>query len=332
MALCHARPMLDRPDIDDAVLVDAVRRAWRLDVTGVRFMPVGLDGNAWAYEARTAGGDRHFLKMRLGEPAPAAVELPRFLRRHRMTEVVAPVPTADDRPWSTAGRYHLLLYPFIDGDDRWSGGLTDEQWIAYGRFLGTLHTMSGAPAVIGSETFTTTAPQRSRALAGPAARDAYLADFWSRHGGQLAELADETERLAPLAAAENQPDVVCHADIHPGNLMSDATGRLYVVDWDAPIRAPRERDLMFVFGSDFGAHPMDGHREKLFRQGYGPLDINDTVLAYYLYERIVDDVALSMHSILYEGGSETARDNDLRVLNGMFAPGSSVDRANAWPR
>ena len=36
--------------------------------------------------------------------------------------------------------------------------------------------------------------------------------------------------------------------IGAGNLLIDAKGSLYIVDWDHPIMAPKERDLMFVGG------------------------------------------------------------------------------------
>ena len=42
--------------------------------------------------------------------------------------------------------------------------------------------------------------------------------------------------------------VLCHSDIHGGNILIADTGELYVVDWDDPILAPKERDLMFIGG------------------------------------------------------------------------------------
>lgn len=40
--------------------------------------------------------------------------------------------------------------------------------------------------------------------------------------------------------------VLCHADFHDANLLIDPTGRLFIVDWDEIILAPKERDLVFV--------------------------------------------------------------------------------------
>jgi len=65
--------------------------------------------------------------------------------------------------------------------------------------------------------------------------------------------------------------ILCHADIHAWNLLIDVNGRLYIVDWDTLIFAPKERDLMFV-GAGLGGN---GHslqeEETLFYQGYGSI-------------------------------------------------------------
>jgi spectinomycin phosphotransferase len=42
--------------------------------------------------------------------------------------------------------------------------------------------------------------------------------------------------------------VLCHADLHTWNVLVDGDGRLWLVDWDEAILAPRERDLMFLVG------------------------------------------------------------------------------------
>ena len=58
--------VLEKPDLADAVIVDHVRRAWGLRVDALRFMPVGHDPRAWAYELSTADAGRYFLKVRRG--------------------------------------------------------------------------------------------------------------------------------------------------------------------------------------------------------------------------------------------------------------------------
>jgi spectinomycin phosphotransferase len=80
--------------------------------------------------------------------------------------------------------------------------------------------------------------------------------------------------------------VLCHSDIHAGNLLLTSDGDLYIVDWDNPILALKERDLMFIGGGVAGIWNK-AREEALFYQGYGSSDINLIALTYYRYERII---------------------------------------------
>ncbi len=53
--------------------------------------------------------------------------------------------------------------------------------------------------------------------------------------------------------------------------------------------APKERDLMFI-GRGVGNAWNQRYEEALFFEGYGKTYINRDLLAYYLHERILEDV------------------------------------------
>lgn len=52
------------------------------------------------------------------------------------------------------------------------------------------------------------------------------------------------------------------------------------MDWDDPIMAPPEHDLMFIGGGVNNVWNKP-HKEKWFYEGYGTIDINMTILSYY---------------------------------------------------
>lgn len=307
--------MIDKPGVDERSLAAQVAGAWAVDVVGLVFLPLGLDGQAWAYRVDTAGGERFFLKLRRGDFAPAAALLPGFLRAQGITQVVAPIAPPAGGAAHRFGDYRLLLYPFHDGGSLWSRGLTGRQWIEYGEFLGRLHAVTPSAevaAVLPTETFRSSAGERVRTLGTQAAASAVLGAFWRRYGDALHRLAETVDDLAARVTPARH--VVCHADIHPGNLLADGAGPLHVVDWDAPMLAPRERDLMFIHSQDFGDHPIDAHRAALFRQGYGPLEPDQALLGYYRDERRLDDVAAFLRGILDPAASPESRANDLHWL------------------
>ncbi|MGA4686656.1 phosphotransferase enzyme family protein [Micromonospora sp. AB353] len=316
--------MIDKPDIDERTLAAEVAAAWPVDVVDLVFMPVGLDGQAWAYRVETSVGGRYFLKVRRGDFTPAAVLLPSFLRAQGLRQVVAPLDHGG------AGRgygdYRLLLYPFHDGGSLWGRGLTDRQWTEYGDFLGRLHRVTPSAevaAVLPVETYRSGAGERLRTLGVQAATSEVLGAFWERYGAALHRLAETVDDLGSRVTPGQH--VICHADIHPGNLIADGDGPLHVVDWDAPILAPRERDLMFVYSADFGDHPIDARRAELFREGYGALEPDPVLLSYYRSERHLDDVAAFLGSILNPEASTESRASDLywltRIAEAVADPG-----------
>ncbi|WP_199919356.1 phosphotransferase enzyme family protein [Streptomyces sp. NRRL S-1824] len=307
--------VIDRPPIDERTLTAEVAQAWGLDGVEFVFLPIGLDGQAWAYRINTAGEDGYFMKVRRGEFAPAAVSLPQYLREQGLTHVVAPRGTRSGEAGHAMGGSRMLLYPFHGGGNLWSRGLTDRQWIEYGAFLGKLHSTVPSPrieSILPVENYSTTAPARVHARSAEAAVSNVLGAFWQRYGAAITRLCETVDELAAKVTAG--PHVICHADVHPGNLIADGDGPLHVVDWDAPIMAPRERDLMFVLGQGFGEHPVSPRQEALFCQGYGPLQINDELLTFYRQERSLDDIAEFLSRILDPETSPEARANDLHWL------------------
>jgi hypothetical protein len=116
------------------------------------------------------------------------------------------------------------------------------------------------------------------------------------------------------------------SDIHAGNLLIDANGSLYIVDWDHPILAPKERDLMFV-GGGIGSIWYRPQEEVLFYEGYGRTEINNIALAYYRFERIVQDIAEWGEQLLLtgEGGKDRAR--ALQGFVRWFSPNDVVEMA-----
>jgi spectinomycin phosphotransferase len=143
-------------------------------------------------------------------------------------------------------------------------------------------------------------------------------------------LVDRAEQLTKKVQDQSPQCVLCHSDLHGGNVLIDENGALYIVDWDDPIMAPKERDLMFIGGgvANIWNKP---HEKELFYKGYEKVDINMTLLAYYRHERIVEDIAIYGQQLLLTRADGEDRTQDrIESYNqfiGQFDPQGVVDIA-----
>lgn len=154
-----------------------------------------------------------------------------------------------------------------------------------------------------------------------------LAAFLETKRDETFDLVKRTERLALALQAETPEFIMCHGDIHGWNLLIDVNNRLYMVDWDTLIIAPKERDLMFV-GSGLGGNGHTLQEETaLFYQGYGQTQVNQIAMAYYRYERIIEDIAVTCEQIFLSDGGGEDRIRSLEVLKSNFSPNNTIEIA-----
>jgi spectinomycin phosphotransferase len=128
--------------------------------------------------------------------------------------------------------------------------------------------------------------------------------------------------------------ILCHTDIHGGNILISTdgqppvpTGNLYVVDWDNPLLAPKERDLMFIGG---GIDEIWKNEQDIaaFYKGYGKTEINIAALAYYRYERIIEDLAAFCEQLLLTDAGGADREQGYRWFISNFEPGQTIEIAD----
>ena len=91
--------------------------------------------------------------------------------------------------------------------------------------------------------------------------------------------------------------------------------------------APKERDLMFI-GGGIGDSWRGEHTERPFFAGYGPVEIDWSIIAYYRCERIIQDIAeFGKYLLSPKGGADRAQ--AVHYLASNFQPGSTLDIALA---
>jgi spectinomycin phosphotransferase len=333
--------MREPPILPEAQLHGWLLETYGLDAVHIEFLPLGADFSAAVYRVTARDGAAYFLKLRAGEFHEIAVLTPQFLHEQGIGPVIAPIRTQRGALWAEfAGRTGLLT-PFIEGTNGFATPLTDAQWVAFGAALRAIHSLTLPPdlrARLPRETFSPHWRDEVNSLMAQAETThfteplaAQMAAFMRAHRDTMRQVVDRAAQLASTLQERPYEPVLCHADLHGGNLLIASDGAFYIVDWDAPLLAPKERDLMFI-GAGIG-RVWDREREAaLFDQGYGGSEIDPAILVYYRYERIVEDFAAYGEQILRsdEGGEDRAQ--GLRYFTSQFEAGDVIDIARQTDR
>lgn len=153
-----------------------------------------------------------------------------------------------------------------------------------------------------------------------------MALFLKSKSSEILKLVERAEELAITIQKQPLEYVLCHADMHGWNLIIDKEA-LYIVDWDTLIFAPKERDLMFIGAGIWDSGLTAAEEESLFYKDYGQTKINQDVLAYYRFERIIQDIGDYCEYIFLsdEGGDD--RMQCFEYLKSNFLPGGTIERA-----
>jgi spectinomycin phosphotransferase len=332
--------MLTPPNIPISFIIERLAAEFGVQAERLEFLPLGADTSTAVFRAE-AGAQVYFLKLRRGAFNPITVKLPAYLHAHGLHALIPPLPTRAAQAWEQLEpadlpdqAYTMILYPFIAGENAYQQRPTPAQWQAFGTALAHLHAVRLPPhlgAQLPVETFPALQRDATRAALAAAEATTYrdpvaaqLKDDLRGWRQTITTMLDRTDALADALRARPPAFVVCHSDIHAGNLHLTPGGELYLVDWDAPLYAPKERDLLLIGGCSTWNDPQE---TALFYAGYGQPVLHPQTLVYYRYQRVIEDIAAYCQQLLEsdEGGADRPR--SLRHLRSNLTPGGEIELA-----
>ena len=327
--------MLEKPDLPDEAIISRLDEEYNLRVAELIFLPLGADLGTAVYRVVTTDGTAYFLKLRKGFEE-ITVTVPLFLQSLGLQEIIIPFETQSKQRWVDFGEYKMILYPFIEGKNGFEMELTDDHKYKLGSVLKAIHSAPVPPELkrhVPKEAFSPQWRDSVRSLQAhaetmsfqdpPAAK---LAMFMKSKRSDISHLIQRTEELASELQAKPLELVLCHTDIHGANMLITRENALYIVDWDNPLLAPKERDLMFI-GGGIDTIWQSERDEAIFYDGYGKTELNLKTLAFYRYERIIEDLAAYGEQLLLTDEGGTDREPAYRRFRINFEPGSTIEIA-----
>jgi len=323
--------MREQPRIPEERLRACLEEQYDLYPVTLEFLPRGRDYNAGVYRV-VSEGTAYLLKVTSRSLYEPSCLVPHYLRDQGITSVVAPVPTKSQALWTKLLDWTVIVYPFIEGDTSLTG-MTNAQWKEVGSIFKRIHRAPLSPEGFSSvrkETFDPTEYARwirafesqhlQQRLGGSGSWSALRAS-WMAHQSTIHTGLTSLEKLAEVLRTRPFPYVICHADLHPANLLRDGAGHVFVIDWDEVMLAPKERDFIFIREPQAAA----------FWEGYGQAEIDWISLTYYRWERVVQDLIEDAQNVCFRDdlGEETKADIAQSFHAAWTKEGSNIAAAYA---
>lgn len=328
---------MERQFPSDKCITDCLRDSYDIAVKSITPLAGGADMNAVIYKVQADDRSIYFVKLKHGSESEINPKILGLLQRNGVEQIIPPIETIQGDSILHVGDFCLIIYPFIEGVNGFSHKLSDEQWITLGKALRQVHDFEVPPAFlkhIRQETYSPKWRQAVRSLYtniqnASTSHDAIALKFLNfirEHRLVIQRLVERAEQLCGMVKDQPVKLVLCHSDIHGGNVLLKGRNTIYIVDWDAPIMAPKERDLMFIGGgvANVWNNP---HEEESFYKGYGETKIDKIILAYYRHERIVEDIAEYGQALLLTPVEAEERPEMYKHFIAMFEPRGVIDIA-----
>jgi spectinomycin phosphotransferase len=329
--------MLVKPDIQDEDVILCLQAGYGLQIQRVTFLPLGGDLSTAVYRADAEDETAYFCKLKFGDFDEISVALPKYLSEQGIAQIIAPLATIAGQLWAHFGKMHLVLYPFVVGTSGFEMELTERHWADFSLALNRIHTMPLPPALARNtqtDRFSAEWRERCRQILQRLENETFddlimveCAAYLQARRATILALIGRAERLAGLLTSRSIEFVLCHADIHPGNLFIDTRGDLFIVDWDYPILAPKECDLMFIGSGQGYVGRTAQEEEALFYRNYDSATIDPIALAYYRCERSIVDIVVECKRIFSPMLNDQERAQSRQIITWLFMPDGSIEIA-----
>lgn len=323
-----------KQSLSDQRIIDCLNSNYDIKVAKLTFLPIGADMNASVYKAEAHDQLSYFIKLKRGHHHDISATIIALLHDAGIQQIIPPIKTTLGQPIQHVDDFTLIVSPFVEGQDGFSRDLTNDQWVTLGKVMKQIHEIDvplSIQHIIRREDYSPKWRETVRSLYAHIESESStdeisskLMTFMKNHAAVIHRLVDRSEQLGKQIQNQLPEFVLCHSDIHGGNVLIGENEIIYMVDWDDPIMAPKERDLMFIGGGVANVWNKT-HEEKFFYKGYGKTEINMAILAYYRHERIVEDIALLGHQLLLTSAGN--RIESYKHFIAQFEPQGVVDIA-----
>ncbi|MBP9732550.1 MAG: phosphotransferase, partial [Candidatus Magasanikbacteria bacterium] len=255
-SICYNSSMGDKYIVDEEAVKVWITDIYGISVQSLTKLDLGADIHSTLYRVESTDSKSYFLKFRTGNFEEISVSIPYFLTKSGIPHLVAPIETTARTLFAQYQTSWGMIYPWVDAKTSAEQPMSASEWQQFGSTLQAIHTAvlpENITAHLKVETFSTHWLDQFTLVLTHELQKTHADDlssvvrgFLSEKKSVLDDLHIKTRELHSRISGKNFQKVLCHADLHAANVLVDTAENIHIVDWDNPILAPIERDLMFV--------------------------------------------------------------------------------------
>lgn len=322
--------------IDETQLCHVIEENYTLRVKAFLPMEHGEDHQALRYRLQDHNDQLYFVKV-LKETQISRLKLTQYLHDILGDCVISPIKNYTGQQVTKFRDYSVTLYPFIEGKNGFEQPFDCQDMREIGRIIRKIHSLDSEYLrdKIGVEYYPYVSKYRESMstrlgnLELEDSRDPIIQElraFIRTKSELLMDILTILDALDESNIIDDQKMVLCHTDIHVGNILKSSKGELHIIDWDQASIGYKELDLLF-FGGGIARNLESEVETHCFYNGYGECEVDERKLAFYRFSRIIEDIelfALEIENITIES---THRNTALSYLKSNFLPGGTIECA-----
>ncbi len=310
--------MLTESSIDKSLLKDVIQETFGIGIIDFTLVPKWEAARGYIIES--SNHKSFFLKIYWDDKIPDSAF--RFaddlFARAGIVNIAHPIPTSHGQMRIHIRDFQIALFDWISGRTAEEHKLTETQLERLGELLAKIHQ---SKTIIGEypvrENFAIPFKNRFLAIFDSMSKTTSkstkyrtrLELFLEPHRQKFMRELETLEKLQRKVKARKLEFVNCHGEPSPGNVLSSDNGEVHLLDWDDPIFAPKEKDLLFFKDN---VEPV--------MKGYGAFSkdtiIDRDVLEFYGHMWNLGEIADYGGKLLFENHSDEQNQTWLDNLKG----------------
>ncbi len=318
--------MKQKPSIDDEKLIELIRLKYEIVVSKLLFVPEGEV--AYSYVVQTSK-KKYFAKLYETNNLTnkgifnleTAINTVFQLNKEEIKQIIKPIRNNEGAFRTTVENYSLVMMSYIEGQivsEKLSK--TKAFLTKMGKLLAEIHNTTNKFKLKQNKFFTINLDFKEDLLLSikevttcTSTKDKNYIKLQNLVKPNINYILSSLIYLEELAGKLKLKDdsnlVLCHTDPNRNNVIIDENEQIHLIDWDGIAQAPFERDIWLFIN--------EKHCES-FIEGYKKVrdvtSINEDLVVYLFYHRVLDDLTDWIYRILFEDISEEQIKSDFYGL------------------